>query len=252
MVTIEWLTAFIDMPADRFDAGTEFWVAATGTTRSALRGTHHEFATLLPPTGDPHLRVQRTMDGEPGIHIDLHVDDMAATTETAQGLGGHIVADDPSQPGVTVMSSPGGMIFCVVDHHGEAQPPEPIPHPAPNRLNQISIDVPSSRFETELAFWSQLTGWSAEPGRLDEFVFLARPNNIPIRILMQRLGDESGTVHAHLDLACGSAVEAVAAHHVRLGAEVVAPFEYWTTMRDPAGQLYCLTTRDPDAGSARG
>ncbi len=251
-MTIEWLTAFIDMPADRFDAGTDFWAAATSTDRSPLRGEHQEFATLVPTDGDAHLRVQRTMEGEPGIHIDLHVADIAAAAEAAQRLGAHIVADDHAHPGVTVMSSPGGMIFCLVNHRGEATAPAPLSSPAPNRLNQICLDIPSSRFETECAFWSELTGWALEPGRLNEFVFLARPQHIPMRLLLQRLGDETGTVHAHLDLGCGSAVESVVQHHNRLGAEPIEPFEYWTTMRDPTGQLYCLTSRDPDPSSSRG
>jgi len=32
-----------------------------------------------------------------------------------------------------------------------------------------------------------------------------------------------------------------------LGAEVVRVAEHWTTLRDPAGLLYCITDRDPFA-----
>ena len=251
-MTITWLTVFVDMPADRFDAGTDFWTAVTGSTRSPLRGEHHEFATLLPATGDPHVRVQRIMEGEPGVHLDLHTDDIGGTVDLAQRLGAHIVAADDDEPGLTVMSSPGGMTFCIVSDGGEQRPPDPLPTPAPNRLNQICIDVPSTRFDTELAFWSGLTGWAAEPGRLSEFVFLSRPTNIPLRVLLQRLGDETGTVHAHIDIGCGAEVATIADEHERLGAETIGPFTYWTTMADPSGQRYCLTSRDPAAGSTSG
>jgi glyoxalase superfamily protein len=66
----------------------------------------------------------------------------------------------------------------------------------------------------------------------------------------QARGDEAGDdvpASAHLDLAC-SDVDAVRAWHEAHGAEFVAVGAGWTMMRDPAGGVYCLTSRDPMTG----
>jgi hypothetical protein len=40
-------------------------------------------STLLPPSGDPYLRVQRVASGSGGQHLDLHVDPALASVERA-------------------------------------------------------------------------------------------------------------------------------------------------------------------------
>ena len=41
-----WLSAFLDLPADRYDAGVAFWEDVTGFHRSSPRGPHDEFCLL--------------------------------------------------------------------------------------------------------------------------------------------------------------------------------------------------------------
>ena len=68
---------------------------------------------------------------------------------------------------------------------------------------------------------------------------------MPVRILLQRLGsDDPGPARAHADLACDDRPAEVH-RHVELGAEPVRVAEHWTTLRDPAGLVYCVTDRDP-------
>jgi hypothetical protein len=50
---------FLDFPVGSFGAGVAFWREVTGSTLSPFRGATGEFATLLPPSGDAYLRVQR-------------------------------------------------------------------------------------------------------------------------------------------------------------------------------------------------
>jgi len=80
---------------------------------------------------------------------------------------------------------------------------------------------------------------------------LTRPPGMPLRFLLQRLGEEDGsaTARAHLDLASGGDVAALAAEQVAMGAQVVRETPYWTTLTDPGGLSYCLTRRDPLTGT---
>ena len=72
-MTFRWLTVFLDFPAPAFEPGVAFWQEATGYGLSAFRGPRGEFATLLPPSGEAYLRVQRVLDGDGGCHLDLLV-----------------------------------------------------------------------------------------------------------------------------------------------------------------------------------
>ena len=53
-----WITAFLDVPSSHRAASQRFWAAVTGSTLSPARGADGEFATFLPPDGDPYLRSQ--------------------------------------------------------------------------------------------------------------------------------------------------------------------------------------------------
>lgn len=249
---VRWLTVFVDLAAEHFDADTRFWQDVTSSTRSPLRGPDGAFATLLPAKGSPYVRVQRTDDGSCGVHLDLHVDSIDESRQVAQSLGATLVADR----GFAVMASPGGFVFCLVSHEGEEDVPEPIETTAangsalPNRLDQLSIDIPHGLFDRETAFWAALTAWELRTGSRPEFGFLVRPVGLPLRLLFHRLGaEDSGRVaRGHLDLACGDSVDQLAEIHERSGAVTSRIERYWTTMVDPAGLPYCLTRRDPMAG----
>ncbi len=247
-MTIRWVTAFLDLPAPAVERGARFWADVTATRPSPLRGERDEFRTLVPDDGDACLRVQTVDDGPGGVHLDLHVDDVDALTARAVELGAEVVA----RPGHVILRSPAGLLFCAVDDAGERHPPPPVAldDGTTSRVDQVGIDVPADRFETECAFWSTLTGWELRSSRLSEFAALVRPDGIPWRILLQRLGDDDPgtTARAHLDVACGSAVETVIAHHRSLGATRGTDGVVWTTMTDPTGLPYCLTQRDPVTG----
>jgi hypothetical protein len=82
-----------------------------------------------------------------------------------------------------------------------------------------------------------------------EFSLLTRPNGMPLRLLLQRLGRDDARVEAdaHLDVACDDVDAAIAAHE-QLGARVTHRYPIWTAMADPSGLPYCLTSRNPDTG----
>jgi hypothetical protein len=246
-MSIRWLTAFVDLPTESFDRGARFWEWATGSTLSAPRGANGEFMTLMPGDGDAYLRVQRVA-GAGGIHLDLHTDDVASLVGQGEMLGARAVGGHR----YTVMASPGGFTFCVVPHDGELARPQPSAmNSGPVSLvDQVCVDIPDPVFEDEASFWAEFTGWELHATERPAFSYLVRPPDIPLRLLLQRLGtdDRAGAVRAHLDLACGTHVEEVAAQHEVAGAAIVRRYEDWTTMRDPADLVYCLTRRDPLTG----
>jgi hypothetical protein len=244
MSDVAWMTAFVDLPAAQFDAGVRFWSAVTGSTLSPRRGTNQEFATLVPPDGDAFLRVQRVEGNHGGTHLDLHTDDVGSLVRRAEGLGAQAVADC----GYVVMSSPGSMAFCVVQHHGESVRPKPRNDGSTRCLvDQMALDIPAPLFDAECTFWASLMRWELRAGSRPEFSVLVRPSAMPLRLLLQRLGpdDPRETVTAHLDVACGDAVASFASAHEALGATVVRRESAWITMADPTGAEYCLTSRDP-------
>ncbi|WP_432134032.1 MULTISPECIES: VOC family protein [unclassified Streptomyces] len=239
---VRWAYAFIDRPAVGFPAACAFWTAATGTRLSGLRGEKEEFTTLLADGADPCVKVQSVDDPDGGAHLDFSVADVPGFVAHAVALG---AASAAVHDGWAVLRSPAGLSFCAVPWQGEAVRP---PVVAGSRLDQVCLDVPPSVFDGEVAFWRDLLpGWTARPGSLPEFHVVTPPPGLPVRILLQRLGDER-PVAAHLDLACGSGRSAVRDRHERLGAAVVREGTHWTVMRDPAGGTYCLTGRDPDTG----
>jgi hypothetical protein len=239
-----WLTAFLDYPADGFDAGAGFWSRVTGSSLSPARGEHDQFTSLLPPTGTDYLRVQRLADGGPRIHVDVHVVDVAGAVAEAERLGASIV--DTPYDEVTIMRSPGGFVFCLVRGQGGTRPqPTSWPDGRTSHVDQVCLDIPPGRYDAELDFWTAVTGWARrdpEPG--SEFGRLTPGPDQPLQLLLQRLDDEQDSVAAHLDWSASDHGAEVAAH-VAAGAEVQVVFEGWTVLRDPAGMIYCITRRKP-------
>jgi hypothetical protein len=243
-MTPRWITAFLDLPEETYEAGADFWSAVTGYARSPQRGAEGQFATLVPPDGLSYLRLQRLGEG-PRIHLDVHVDDPASAARRAEQLGAAPV-DQPYRD-VKVMRSPGGFVFCFVSEEGDGRRPPPTPWPSgrTSYVDQVCLDIPPSRYDDELAFWATLTGWQRrDPSPGSEFGRVTGPPDQPLFMLLQRLDDEQDAVTAHLDWSASDHEAEVAAHEVA-GAEVRGRFEGWTVLSDPAGLTYCITRRRP-------
>jgi hypothetical protein len=236
---IRWVTAFLDTAHEHAEQVESFWSRVTGHPLSPRRGARGEFASLLPPDGDPHLKVQRVVQSAPGgLHLDLHTDDVRSLAARAEDLGArvsHVAA------GYAVCGSPGGMTFCVVGHPA-SRPAAPVRWPGGrSAVDQVCLDIPPSRWEPECRFWASLTGWElVDQDPSDEFRRLRRPPGLAIQLLLQRLDDEHAVVTAHLDLGADDYL-AETGRHLVLGASEVRRTPHWVTLRDPSGRLYCVT-----------
>jgi hypothetical protein len=247
-VSIRWLTVFLDFPAGEFEAGVAFWREVTGYGLSPARGASDEFATLLPPSGDAYLRVQRLDYGAGRCHLDLHVDagaeSLAAATDRAVSAGASLQS---WEPGLAVVESPGGLPFCLTQWDGERTVPPPLAGASggATRVDTLCVDVPAPAFEREYVFWEFLTGWAARPLPYPEYMALRQPAgaDLAARMIVQRLGDaDPGTrARAHVDFACTD--PDALARHVALGARIVRTLEHWTVLADPVGREYCLVDR---------
>ena len=247
-MTVRWTTAFLDFPAATIEQGCSFWLDVTGYTLSPPRGASGEFATLVPPQGAAYLRVQRVESGEPGCHLDLHVDEVQKAHRRATALG---AATMQAWPTLVAMLSPGGLPFCLVradaGHGWERPSPRTWRGGHRSLVDQLCLDIPPAAFPAEAAFWETLTGWERRPGSRPEFEYLVRPDGMPLRLLLQRLdNDGHGRCRAHLDLACDD-MPAERLRHQDMGAVVIAE-PSWTTLSDPAGLAYCITRRHPATG----
>lgn len=248
-MSIRWLTIFLDFPAETFTAGVAFWQAVTGYGLSPARGESGEFATLLPPSGDAYLRVQRLDDGPGGCHLDLHLDtgaeSLPAAADRARSLGAVV---RHTEEGLVVAESPGGFPFCLTGWEGEAAVPPPLAGAGggATQVDTLCIDVPPDGFDRECAFWADLTGWAARSLPMPEYAALLPPADavLAARVILQRLGnsDEGDRARGHVDFGCTDP-DAVQ-RHVALGARVVRTLDYWTVLTDPAGREYCLVNRD--------
>ena len=142
------------------------------------------------------------------------------------------------------MRSPGGFTFCQTLLDGAPA----LVRDGSTILDQVCLDIPSSSWDAEVAFWRDLTGRELQEATAPGFARLVAPDQP--RILLQRLDEPDGPVRAHPDLATADRA-ADTDRHVRLGAHVVGVHAYWTVLTAPGGQVYCLTDRDPRTGTVR-
>lgn len=241
--TVRWVSAFLDTARESAEVAETFWARVTGYRVSPSRGERDEFASLVPASGDPHLKVQRVVQTPPGsLHVDLHSDDVRGLAERAEDLGASASYLDE---GYVVCGSPGGMTFCIVPHPGDtATTPATWPG-GRSMVDQVCLDVPPSRWEEESAFWGDLTGWRmTDSDTFPELRRAAAPESLALGLLLQRLDDEQPVVTGHLDLASDD-MAAEADRHRALGATEVRRSRSWITLVDPAGRPYCITRRVP-------
>ncbi|MGL4175595.1 MAG: VOC family protein [Dermatophilaceae bacterium] len=238
-MSVRWAWVFLDTSVPDAARSWRFWSEVTGWAVADVRGDREEFATLEPSRGDPWVKLQAVAGGPGGIHLDLDVDDVQHAAAFAESWGASRIGAIGET--VVILRSPGGLVFCLTTWWGET---EQVREGAAELLDQVCLDIPGARYDTEVAFWSGLTGWRLCAGRRPEFSYLERPPGIPFRMLLQRLGQQNGEVRAHPDLACADRA-ASTARHVAAGARVRAEGDGWTVMADPVGRVYCLTDRSP-------
>jgi hypothetical protein len=247
VVSVRWVSVFLDVPPDLVEPASGFWAAVTGARPGQPVGSHGEFLPLEQQPGQASLWLQRTDDGPVSCHVDLYVEDVSAEVGRATGLGARQVRT-LEELGVVVLSSPGGMPFCLVRHRGQSARMEPVgPKGARSLLDQVCLDIPPSCYDAECGFWADLTGWPlTDGGAHDEFRRLTRPPEVSFAFLLQRLDDHADQVTAHLDLSCEDR-DAESARHALLGATAVRRTDGWTVMQDPVGLAYCNTAKRPGA-----
>lgn len=239
---IRWAWMFLDTPRADAPRSWEFWSAVTGQRVADPRGADGEFATLAPAVGEAWVKLQAVADGPGGVHVDLDVDDVHAAATRAEALGARRVG--AIEDTVVVLESPGGFVHCLTTWRGASGQ---VRDGLTSILDQVCLDVPRVWWETENAYWTALTGWpwraSDEPG----FASVSAVPAMPMRILLQQLGEEDGPVRAHVDLACLDRA-ADTERHVAAGARVRSQHRFWTVFEDPVGRVYCLTDRSPTSG----
>jgi hypothetical protein len=104
----------IDHPVESYDAAAAFWAAASGSERSPgdVATDEDPYESLSPLAGGELLELQRTGSGTPPrVHLDIETDDVAAEVARVVGLGASILEQ---RDGYTILTDPGGMVFCVV------------------------------------------------------------------------------------------------------------------------------------------
>jgi glyoxalase superfamily protein len=245
-----WLDAFLDVPTELAPRLREFWSRVTGWPESSARGDRGRFRSLLPPQGRAYLRVQE-LDEPPRVHVDLMSHDLAGDAARLEVLGADrvLTLDD-----VEILRSPAGQVFCLVlDDESRPEVPRAAwptrwPGGHRSRLTHVCLDVPPGRYDAEVTFWVEATGWVPSPASRPEYTFLTPPQgSAPLRLLLQRLEDPADRPGAHLDLGTDD-IPAEVARLIALGAQDEGAFATWHVLRDPvAGLPFCVTNQPPGA-----
>lgn len=244
-VDVRWMALFADVPAERFDSAVDYWQRVTGWRRGDPAGERAEFVPLVPVEADAYVWLQRIRSGAGGWHLDLYTTDLPAAIRAATDRGARQIEQDDD---LAVFSTPAGQPFCLVSealHPHRPVDTSRVPAGERSLLDQICLDVPSAAFEREVQFWAELTGWRQWRGELAEFANLDVPSELPLKVLLQRLGeDDTGGARAHADFGSDGRARQTF-RHAQQGASVGRVTQGWTTMHDPAGLQYCVTDHRP-------
>jgi hypothetical protein len=243
-----WIHAVVDVPADEHAEAASFWERALGwTVGDAWRG-HPELRSFEPPIGAPYVHLQE-IDGPHRVHLDIETGEPPAAVERALELGAHEVAVHDRWH---TLVSPGGLPFCVlrVMNH---ETPDPVTWPDGHRsrMVQVCVDSPAPALDREVEFWRALIPGRWSGSDAPEFAGkLHDDEGSPVQLLFQRLDEPDGPVRAHLDHGTDD-VPAEVERLVRLGATALGPGRGWHLMRDPVGQLFCVTENSPSQSRTR-
>lgn len=239
-----WLHAVLDVPADRHAAAAAFWGAALGWPAGAPWSGHPELSSFEPPSGTAYVHLQR-VDGGPRVHLDVEADDPAAMIDRALGLGAEDVG---AQERWRTLRSPGGLPFCVLAAREHAAP-GPVTHPDGHRsrMVQVTIDSPGAQHDREVAFWRELLGGRFVESGDAEFAGKWHDDaGSPLQLLFQLLEERDGPVRAHLDHGSDD-IDAEVGRLLGLGADDLGrATDGWHVLRDPAGQVFCVTGNSPE------
>ncbi|SDS07424.1 hypothetical protein SAMN04488543_1016 [Friedmanniella luteola] len=242
-MTAGWLHVVLDVPAAEPTGG--FWATALGWPLGGPWPDHPELRSFSPPDGDAYVHLQQ-VDGPAGRHLDLEVDDVDAEHARLLALG---ATDVRRTADWWTVRSPGGLELCLLAARPRTRPaPVTGPSGTRRRLVQVCLDLPPRLVDVDAAFWRAALAWREVP--VDDPEFLGRlvpsPGH-PLQVLLQRLDDDDGgPTRLHLDL--GS--EDLAADVTLLQDRGAAPLhegDGFVALRDPAGQVFCVTRNAPDA-----
>jgi membrane protein len=248
-----WVSVVLDMPSASFELGVDFWGAVTEYEVAHRRGHSGDIASLTPRHGDEFLRFRSGAEESPQICLFFHVADPRSAADRAESLGAVALGPTEGSAAVrddaVVLRSPGGFLFGFVDQAGTLRPkPLQFIDGHHSLVDQVCLDIPRRQYSTECGFWAALTGWELRVRPVAaEFSHLVRPPEMPLRLLLQQLDQDEGSVAAHLDIATSDRV-AEAERHMALGAVISRVHSRWTVLAGPEGSTYCLTDRDPDTG----
>ena len=241
--SVSWLQVIIDVAPEAAEPSAAFWSAALGWSVGEPWPTHGEFRSFVPPEATPYVH-QQTGDHGPRIHFDAEVPDLSAATERISGLG---ATAGLLTPDWQVMTSPGGLPFCLLHPQRSVRPgPRTWPDGHRTRPVQVCIDIPAQFCEREIEFWQQMTGWRWERGDSPEFAGKLYPEpSSPVQVLLQRLDSPEEATRAHLDLGTDD-LEGEVRRLVDLGATRGETGRGWVVMTDPTGLVFCVTGNSPD------
>jgi hypothetical protein len=240
---MSWIHAVIDVPADRLASSADFWGSALGWLAGDPWAGHPELRSFEPPTGTSYVHLQR-IDGAPRVHVDIESEAPDETVAHAVDLRATLVGESDTW---RTLRSPGDLPFCVLSA-AEHDPPEPVSHDDGHRtrLVQVCIDSPARAHDAEVAFWRDLLGSRWVPSGGLEFAGKWHDDvGSPLQLLFQRLDETDGPVRAHLDLGTDD-LPAEVRRLLGLGASDVAPGRGWHVLRDPVGELFCVTVNSPE------
>jgi len=241
-----WLHAVLELPGSA-GAAAVFWAETLGWPLGDPWPDHPDRRIFSPPAGVAYVHLQ-VVPGEPGVHLELEVADLAAETDRLVALGASRVAS--AGEGQT-LRSPGGLRFGLVRERRHHRRPDPVTGPGGRRrrLVQVCLDIPARHVGSEPDFWRATLPWREVAISDPEFLGrLVPPSGAPLQVLLQRLGDDDeGTVtRAHLDLGCDDI--ALEAKRLRgRGAARLHDGDGFLALRDPAGLAFCVTANSPDA-----
>ncbi|GAB1824016.1 VOC family protein [Herbidospora sp. RD11066] len=105
-------TVSIDVPPDVHDRELAFWEGAVGREMPPIAAFPDFHRTMLPGQ-EVMFITQRLGEGAPGIHVDIHTDDLTAEVARLEELGA--VKEVFTEHGWWIMRDPAGLRFCVLE-----------------------------------------------------------------------------------------------------------------------------------------